>query len=155
MAESSTRVQLHRPGAGYDFESFVIAGFECSSHRRRDGQRLDLLRATGHYPLARSDYRQVAALGLRAARDGVRWHLIESRRGYYDWSSFLPMLDAARAAEVEVIWDLCHYGWPDELDIWSAEFVDRFSRFAAAVARLIRDHSGGSLLFCPVNEISR
>jgi hypothetical protein len=131
-----------------------MAGFECSSHRRRDGQRLDLLRATGHDSWARSDYHQVAGLGLRAARDGVRWHIIESRSGHYDWSSFLPMLDATRAAGVEVIWDLCHYGWPDDLDIWSAEFVERFSRFAAAVARLIRDRSDASLLFCPVNEIS-
>jgi hypothetical protein len=145
---------VDRPDAVPDFESFVMAGFECSSHRRSDGQRLDLLRATGHDPWAFSDYRQIAGLGLKVARDGVRWHLIESRRGRYDWSSFLPILDAARAARVEVIWDLCHYGWPDDLDIWSAEFVERFSSFAAAVARLIRDRSDTRLLFCPVNEIS-
>jgi hypothetical protein len=46
-----------------------MAGFECSSHRRRDGQRLGLLRVTGHDSWARSDYHQVAGLGLRAARE--------------------------------------------------------------------------------------
>src|SRR5215216_163440 len=153
MAESSTRVHLHRSDAGSPFESFVMAGFECSSHRRRDGQRLDLLRATGHDSWARSDYHHVAGLGLRAARDGVRWHIIESRSGHYDWSSFLPMLDATRAAGVEVIWDLCHYGWPDDLDIWSAEFVERFADFAAAVAAVIRRETDGVQFYCPVNEM--
>ena len=30
------------------FRSFFAAGFECSSHCRRDGRRLDLIAATGH-----------------------------------------------------------------------------------------------------------
>ena len=30
------------------FDSFFMAGFECSSHRRRDGVRLDLIKATSH-----------------------------------------------------------------------------------------------------------
>ena len=30
------------------FDSFFGAGFECSSHRRRDGHQLDLIAATGH-----------------------------------------------------------------------------------------------------------
>ncbi|RWO95779.1 MAG: hypothetical protein EOQ99_33560, partial [Mesorhizobium sp.] len=30
------------------FASFFMAGFECSSHRRGDGVRLDLIRATAH-----------------------------------------------------------------------------------------------------------
>ena len=40
------------------FESFFMAGFECSSHRRRDGVRLDLIRATGHDKHVLADYRQ-------------------------------------------------------------------------------------------------
>ena len=38
--------------------------------------------------------------------------------GRYDWSSFLPMLRAARETGTQVLWDLLHYGWPDDLDIW-------------------------------------
>jgi len=135
--------------------SFFVAGFECSTHRRRDGRRLDLLAATRHDELAAEDYRRVAAHGMRVARDGLRWHLIEgSSPGSYDWSSFLPMLRAAREADVQVVWDLCHYGWPDGLDIWGAEFVDRFARFAAAAARVVRDETDTVPLYCPVNEIS-
>src|ERR687890_802745 len=135
------------------FDSFFQAGFECSSHRRRDGVRLDLIRATSHDRHVASDYRQCADLGLRTLRDGLRWHLIEQSPGKYDWSSFLPMLAAAREADTQIIWDLCHYGWPDHLDIWDAKFVASFGRFAAAVALLVKEHSA-SRIYCPVNEIS-
>src|SRR5690606_1312019 len=111
-------------------ESFLMGGFECSSHRRNDGQRLDLLAATGHDRWARSDYRRLSEAGMRTVRDGLRWHLIETRPGHYDWSSFVPMLRAAREGQMQVIWDLCHYGFPDDLDIWRPAFVERFARFA-------------------------
>src|SRR5918998_6869460 len=136
------------------FGSFFLGGFECSSQRRRDGRRLDLLASTGHDRLAARDYRQVAGMGLRTVRDGLRWHLIETSPGRYDWSSFLPMLRAAREEGVRAVWDLCHYGWPDDLDVWGAAFVDRFARFAAAAARLIVEEGGRAPpLPCPVNEI--
>jgi beta-glucosidase/6-phospho-beta-glucosidase/beta-galactosidase len=92
-------------------------------------------------------------VGISTARDGIRWHLIE-RHGAYDWSSWIPMLEAARDAGVQVIWDLCHYGWPDGLDIFSAEFIDRFARFAGQVARIHREHVDGPAFYVPVNEIS-
>src|SRR5690606_24071489 len=79
------------------FASRFMAGFECASQRRRDGRRLDLAAATGHDRHARADYTAVHALGFATARDGLRWHLIERAAGYYDWSSFLPMLRAAEA----------------------------------------------------------
>lgn len=135
-------------------KSFHMGGFECSTHRRRDGRRLDLLAATGHDRAAEADYRRLAAMGIRTMRDGLRWHLIEKSPGQYDWSSFLPMLRAARKARVQVIWDLCHYGWPDDIDIWTPAFVDRFARFAGAAARLVREESDEVPFYCPVNEIS-
>lgn len=136
------------------FRSFFLGGFECSTHRRLDGRRLDILAATGHDHHAEANYRLLAAAGIRAVRDGIRWHRIEVGPGWYDWSSVLPQLRAARAAGVQVIWDLCHYGWPDDLDIWSPAFVDRFAGFAAAAARLIRSESDAIPFFCPINEIS-
>lgn len=136
------------------FASYFIGGFECSTHRRRNGQRLDLLAATHHDAAVDQDYRLMREHGIRTVRDGLRWHRIETSPGRYDWSSFLPMLRAARDLGVQVIWDLCHYGWPDDIDIWTPDFVERFSRFAAAAARLVRDETDGVPLFCPVNEIS-
>lgn len=136
------------------FNSFWLGGFECASHRRNDGKRLDLLAATGHDQRAAADYRQLASHGIRTVRDGVRWHLIERTPGQYDWSSFLPMLHAAAATDTQVIWDLCHYGYPDDIDVWSSAFVERLASFAAATAQLVKDETGTVPLYCPVNEMS-
>jgi hypothetical protein len=135
-------------------QSFFLGGFECSAHRRADHKRLDLLDSTGHAQWVASDYAQLRSHGIRTMRDGIRWHLIEQPGGTYDWSSFLPMLHAASDAGVQVIWDLCHYGYPDHLDIWRPEFVDRFARYAVEVTRLIRDETGQVPIFCPINEVS-
>ena len=136
------------------FASFLQGGFECSTHKRRTGQRLDLLAATGHDEHAGADFAQLAALGIRTVRNGMRWHLIEGSPGRYAWSSLLPMLRAAQAHRVQVIWDLMHYGWPNDLDIWSPAFVDRFARFARASAKMVRDGTDDPSFYCPVNEIS-
>lgn len=136
------------------FKSFFLGGFECSTHCRDDGRRLDLIAATAHDRWAGADYAALQRHGICSVRDGVRWHLIERSAGSYDWSSFLPMLRAARDCGTQVIWDLCHYGYPDDLDIWCPAFVDRFARFAGAVARLVREESDEVAWYAPVNEIS-
>jgi len=136
------------------FDSFFMAGFECSSHRRKDGVRLDLIRATAHDRHALDDYRACAALGLRTIRDGLRWHLIETAPGIYDWSSWLPMVEAARAAGVRMVWDIFHYGSPDFVDQRSPEFILSYARFAAAAVRLHREVTGEPPSVCPINEIS-
>ncbi|MGI4877806.1 MAG: beta-glucosidase, partial [Janthinobacterium lividum] len=81
-------------------------------------------------------------------------HLIEARRGKYDFSSLLPQVAAARDVGVQVIWDLFHYGLPNGVDIWGASFVDRFAAFARAVAAFIRTESDGVPFYVPINEIS-
>lgn len=136
------------------FRSFLMGGFECSSHRRGDRRRLDLAAATGHEAHAAEDYRALARHGIRTVRDGLRWHRIETAPGRYDWSSFLPMLRAARDTGTQVVWDLCHYGWPDDLDIWSPAFVDRFADFARAAAEVVRSETNEAPFYVPVNEIS-
>lgn len=88
------------------------------------------------------------------AREGIRWHLIERRRGRYDFSSVLPLLDAARAARVQVVWDLFHYGWPDDIDIFSPEFVRCYAGLARAFADFVGQESEKPLIVAPVNEIS-
>ena len=136
------------------FQSFFLAGFECSCHRFPDGRQLDLLASTGHAEWTRSDYAAAMALGLRTARDGVRWHLTHPAPYAYDWSSVLPMLRAARETGMQVIWDLCHFGWPPWIDIWSSRFPEAFARHAAAVARLVAAESELPAMYCPINEIS-
>ena len=83
--------------------------------------------ATRHDHFALSDYARLRQVGIGTARDGVRWHLVERSPGRYEFGSLLPLVRAARKADVQVIWDLCHYGWPEGLDIFGPEFVDRFA----------------------------
>lgn len=136
------------------FDSFFQAGFECSSHRRRDGVRLDLIRATGHDRHVLNDYRQCRALGLRTLRDGLRWHLIEKLPGKYDWSSWLPMLEAAEEFGLQIIWDLFHYGSPDHIDQASDDFPKRFADFAVAALELRETVTRRAPTVCPLNEIN-
>ena len=150
------------PAESTAFRSFWMGGFECSTHRlprrkaMRDfaGVRLDLIAATRHDEFALQDYGRLQSAGIRTARDGVRWYLIEKSRYRYDFSSLLPMLHAARETKTQVIWDLFHYGWPDGINIWGAAFVERFARFARATAEVILEETGAPMYVVPVNEIS-
>ena len=136
------------------FRSFFLGGFECSTHRLRNGKRLDLLEATRHAEFVQADYRRLQEQGIYSARSGIRWHLIETAPYRYDFSSALPMVRAARDTGMQVIWDLCHYGWPDGLDIFRPEFVDRFAAMAQAFAKLLRNEGDDAPLLTPINEIS-
>ncbi len=147
--------QQRQPFRPHLFRSFFQGGFECSTHRERDGRRLDVTRSTAHDIKALEDYRMLADLGIRTIRDGLRWHLIDGGRAHpFDWTSFKPMLEAAEEAGVEVLWDLLHFGWPDHIDVFSADFPKRFAEFSAAAVELIKTETGRRPTITPVNEIS-
>ncbi len=136
------------------FASFFQAGFECSTHLLRSGKRLDLVAATGHDQHAAADYRRLRAIGIATAREGVRWHLVEPTPGRYDFGSVLPIIRAAEEARVQVVWDLCHYGWPTGLDPFQPEFAERLAGLARAFAQLLADETEGVPWITPINEIS-
>ncbi len=136
------------------FKSFFLGGFECSTHRLRWGKRLDMIAATQHDTFVAQDYARLQAEGIYTVREGIRWHLIETSPGRYDWSSVLPMVRTARDMGMQVVWDLCHYGWPDDVNIFLPVFVSRFARFARAFARLLADETDEVPFVVPVNEIS-
>lgn len=136
------------------FNSFFMGGFECSTHLLPSGRRLDMLAATGHDRHFRRDFERMRAMNITTARTGIRWHLIEKSPGDYDWSSVLPMLHAARDAGIQLLWDVCHYGYPDDLDIFSPEFVTRFRRLSKAFARMLNNEMNDPPVISPVNEIS-
>ena len=136
------------------FGSMLMGGFECAAHKLRSGKRLDITACTGHDARAAEDFSLLRGHGIAGARDGLRWHRIETRPGQYDWSSFLPMLRAARDTGTTVAWDLLHYGVPDGVDIFSPRFPDRFAAFAAAAARVVASETDAPPVFTPVNEIS-
>ncbi len=130
-----------------------MAGFESACQINSSGTRVDMIAATQHDVQADADYALAAGFGIHTSREGVRWHLVD-RGNRYDFRPIAPMLRAARRHGFQVIWNLCHYGWPDGLDLFSPAFVDRFARYAAAVTRFLREETGEPPLLSPVNEIS-
>ncbi len=136
------------------FRSFIMGGFECSTHKDRRGRRLDLISSTRHDELAYADYQRALDHNILTVRDGVRWHLIETAPFQYDFSSLEGQVRAANLSGIEVIWDYFHYGFPDDIDIFSEHFVERFVSFSVALTRYLSETSKGKLHVCPVNEIS-
>jgi hypothetical protein len=136
------------------FPSFFSGGFECSTHWSRHGYRHDLIVQTRHDELALADYRRMRAIGLLVARDGLRWHAIETEPGRFDFSSARPMIRASLEAGVTVIWDLLHFGWPDHVDVFAPEFPERLASFARTAAETLREEGVETPMVAPVNEIS-
>src|SRR4051794_843401 len=136
------------------FRSFFLAGFEGSTGYNRHGAWFDQVAATGHDRTFETDYRDVAALGIHAARETIRWPLVDQRHGRYDFSSVEPFVSAARRHRLDVIWDLFHYGFPPDIDLLSDDFPKRFADYCYAVGRYIGARTPGTCWFTPVNEPS-
>lgn len=134
--------------------SFYGAGFECSTFRRRSGERMDYVAATQHDRFAWLDYLRLRQQGIRFAREGLRWHLVDKGGGRYDFSSAMPIIRAARGAGTQVIWDLCHFGWPEEVDLFAPEFVSRLAQYGSVFAQWLSNEVSGPFYFVPLNEIS-
>ncbi len=136
------------------FSSFWAAGFEAACHINRAGVRLDMTTATAHDVMVDDDYQRLRQLGIVTVRESARWHLIDRRNRSYDFSTLEPMVRAAKRHRLQVIWTLCHYGWPDDVDLLSPSFVERFERFSAAIARFLGEHGDERPMLIPINEIS-
>ncbi|MDF1502479.1 hypothetical protein [Roseisolibacter sp. H3M3-2] len=141
----------HRPGL---FPTFFLTGFECSSFVWKDRGRRDLAAETHHRERAAEDYRALRALGIAVAREGIPWPLVD-RGGTYDFAARVdPLLDAQRAAQVLPVWDLCHYGHPDDVDPFGPDFVPRFAAYCRAAAEYVVPRGRGPHWFTPINEIT-
>ena len=136
------------------FKSFFFAGFEGATGYNARGDWFDQVVATHHDKHADEDYQRLHELGIYAVREAIRWPLIDCGSGKYDFSSVRPFVDASRKHEIEVIWDLFHYGYPKGLDLFSEEFPKRFADYCYAAAKYICSHQDGTCYFTPVNEPS-
>jgi hypothetical protein len=135
------------------FEDVFLGGFECSCHKLEDGRRLDLSSSTRHAEFADADYARLRDVGMSACRDGVSW-IHAARPGGYDFRHALPLIRAADRHSVRVIWDLMHFGWPDEIDIFSPAFPARFARYAAAFTEWLSCETDQVPFVVPINEMS-
>jgi beta-glucosidase/6-phospho-beta-glucosidase/beta-galactosidase len=142
------------PAAQSIFPTFFLSGFECSTFDWMDQGRRNLVAETKHLEHAQEDYAFLRHLGIGVAREGAPWPLIDKGDGRYDFSHIEPFLEAMHAQHVLPIWDLCHYGYPDELDPFGPDFVRRFADYARAVAAHVVPRLPGPHFFTPINEIT-
>jgi hypothetical protein len=135
------------------FKSFFLAGFEGSTGFNLHNQWIDQIAATQHDLFADEDYLRLREVGIRAARECVRWPLVDVDRGY-DFSSLEPFLKAAKKHDIELIYDLFHFGYPQSIDLFSADFPGQFAEYCYATARYISEQTTGLCYFTPINEPS-
>ena len=50
------------------------------------------LRRQVNRPFAHQDYQRLRQQGMRTAREGLRWHLVEASPGNYDFTSALSLI---------------------------------------------------------------
>jgi beta-glucosidase/6-phospho-beta-glucosidase/beta-galactosidase len=140
-----------RPGI---FPTFFLSGFECSTFLwGKDRVRRNLVAETGHDRHAADDYQMLNRLGIAVAREGIPWPMVD-KGGEYDFTILDPFIEAMKAAKIIPIWDLCHYGYPDDLDPFSDDFTERFARYCKAAAEYVIPKVRGPHFFTPINEIT-
>jgi beta-glucosidase/6-phospho-beta-glucosidase/beta-galactosidase len=139
-----------RPGI---FPTFFISGFECSTFLWKDKNRRNLVAETQHDKFVFQDYDLLRSLGIAVSREGIPWPLID-KGGVYDFSIIDPVIDAMKHHCILPIWDLCHYGYPDDLDPFSDEFTTRFAAYCKAAAEYVIPKLNGPYFFTPINEIT-
>jgi beta-glucosidase/6-phospho-beta-glucosidase/beta-galactosidase len=135
------------------FPTFFISGFECSTFLWKDKGRRNLVAETQHDKCVSSDYKILRDLGIAVAREGIPWAFVD-KNGEYDFSPIDPMIEAMNESQIIPIWDLCHYGYPDDLDPFSEEFTTRFAGYCHAAARYVVARVRGPHFFTPINEIT-
>lgn len=136
------------------FRSFWLAGYDGADHHDRGGRPLSVADITQHVRMAGSDYAQLRDFGIHTVRESVGWRVVDRGNGRYDFGSIDSRIASARKQGLQIAWTLCHYGWPDGLDPLSNEFVDRFARYARAVALYLGDHDAIAPVYTPIEEIS-
>lgn len=136
------------------FTSFFMGGFECADHINRSGERVNLLKETQHDIRFYEDYKALADIGIKTVREGICWSAVESSPGVFDFSEVLNRMKAAEKLGIQQIWDLIHFGYPDDLFPTHPLFCKRFEQLCEAFALFYKENSKQPLLVVPINEIS-
>lgn len=137
------------------FQSFWWAGFECTDQMNCFGNRVDFLHITGHLDQLDVDYELIKQFDLHTVREGIRWSQVEKRGYQYDWSTVERMLSRGKAHDIQQVWDICHFGYPDDLHPLHPLFARRFAALCRAFVTMYRDRfPDDPLVVTPINEVS-
>ncbi|SDQ97641.1 hypothetical protein SAMN05421664_2942 [Chryseobacterium soldanellicola] len=137
------------------FQSFLMAGFECADQQNAFGERIDLIKLTGHDRFINEDYQRLKEIEITTIREGIRWSYVEKTPYNYDWTQVEEIIIAAKINGIQVIWDICHFGFPDDLTPLHPMFARRFSHLCRAFVLKYRSLvPEGELIVTPINEVS-
>ncbi len=137
------------------FASFWMGGFECTDKLNAFGNRVDFLKLTGHLQLLEEDYRYLRIFNIKTVREGIRWSQVEQRPYEYDWSTVALMMQSAKVQGVQQVWDICHFGFPDDLTPLHPMFARRFAALCRAFVQFYRSlDTESTLIVTPINEVS-
>lgn len=136
------------------FRSFFMGGFECADHINRSGERVNLLQETEHDLRCEEDYIALSDLGIYVAREGICWSAVETAPYVFDFSEVENRIRHAEQAGIQLIWDLCHFGYPDGIYPTHPHFCPRFTALCSAFAAFYSTVAKQPLLVVPINEIS-
>lgn len=113
------------------------AFLENSDFQRRKGKKIvrhDEVNLIRHDEFLEVDYQLLAGLGMVGVRDAARWYVTHPARGQFDWSWLDRVVAINQQHGFKFYVDLWHYGYPDWLDLMSAEAVEQFAEFARQIA---------------------
>lgn len=96
--------------------------------------RQDEVNLIRHDEFLEADYRLMVEAGCVGIRDAARWYLSHPAPGIFDWSWMDRVAEAADKHNLKLYLDLWHYGYPDWLDVLSAEAPLHFAEFARSIA---------------------
>ncbi len=137
------------------FRSFLMGGFECADQQNAFGNRVDLYKTSGHDRYLEEDYDKLNEIGIKTIREGIRWSVVEIKPYEYDWTEVDRMIKVSQSKNIQVVWDICHFGFPDDLTPLHPMFSRRFSHlcreFVIRYRNLIPE---GLLIITPINEVS-
>jgi beta-glucosidase/6-phospho-beta-glucosidase/beta-galactosidase len=137
------------------FESFWMAGFECTDKLNCFGNRVDFLKVTGHLDKLDEDYKNIRHLSFKTVREGLRWSIVETAPYQYNWADAEKIIRAAKENDIQVVWDICHFGYPDDLTPLHPMFARRFAALCRNFIKFYRNiDSTGTLIVTPFNEVS-
>jgi beta-glucosidase/6-phospho-beta-glucosidase/beta-galactosidase len=136
------------------FSTFLMGGYECADHINRSGDRVNLLFDTAHHEKVFEDYQVLSGIGIKTVREGICWSNVEKEPFVYDFSEVKVRMDAANQFGIQQLWDICHFGFPDDMIPTHPKFALRFSALCTAFAMFYKQHSSNPLIVTPINEIS-
>ena len=149
------KLRTERKAKDNPFASFWMAGFECTDKLNAFGNRVDFLNLTSHLDKIDEDYKNLTVLNIKTVREGIRWSQIEKIPYQYDWSTVKVLIEAGKRLNIQQVWDICHFGFPDDLTPLHPMFARRFAALCTSFVQFYRSVDPYSVLIVtPINEVS-